>query len=122
MDWFFAGGGIGATLRFVFSTAAARAFGTGLPVGTFLINLVGCLAMGFISEYWASRAGLSPDVRLFLTTGLLGGFTTFSSFALESVMLGGRGEALWAFTYAAGSVVLGIACAVGGILLARAAC
>ena len=80
----FLGGGIGASMRWLLSAAAARLLGTAFPAGTFAVNLIGCFLMGLVVEYWSCRLGLSENLRLFLTTGLLGGFTTFSSFALDS--------------------------------------
>ena len=87
----FLGGGIGASMRWLLSASAVRFLGTVFPAGTFAVNLIGCFLMGLVVEYWSCRLGLSENLRLFLTTGLLGGFTTFSSFALEAVLLGERG-------------------------------
>lgn len=115
----FAGGGIGAALRCALSTAAVRAFGTALPVGTFGINLLGCLLMGLAAECAARSFGFSDNLRLFLMTGVLGGFTTFSTFALEALSLGARGAVGAAVIYAAASAGLGILCCALGMGAAR---
>lgn len=112
----FLGGGIGASMRWLLSASAVRFLGTAFPAGTFAVNLIGCFLMGLVVEYWSCRLGLSENLRLFLTTGLLGGFTTFSSFALEAE----RGALALSVFYALGSLVLGLGAVVGGIALARA--
>ena len=116
----FLGGGIGASMRWLLSASAVRFLGTAFPAGTFAVNLIGCFLMGLVVEYWSCRLGLSENLRLFLTTGLLGGFTTFSSFELEAVLLGERGALALSVFYALGSLVLGLGAVVGGIALARA--
>ena len=97
----FLGGGIGASMRWLLSASAVRLLGTAFPAGTFAVNLIGCFLMGLVVEYWSCRLGLSENLRLFLTTGLLGAL------------------ALSVF-YALGSLVLGLGAVVGGIALARA--
>lgn len=116
----FLGGGIGASMRWLLSASAVRLLGAAFPAGTFAVNLIGCFLMGLVVEYWSCRLGLSENLRLFLTTGLLGGFTTFSSFALEAVLLGERGALPLSVFYALGSLVLGLGAVLGGIALARA--
>ncbi len=88
----FFGGGFGAALRHGINIVAARALGTGFPYGTLIINVLGSLAMGLIAEYFALKTGLPQRMRLFLTTGILGGFTTFSAFSLEAALLYERGQ------------------------------
>jgi CrcB protein len=79
------GGGVGALLRYVTGLLCVRFFGAGLPIGTILVNLVGCFLIG-VSMALAERGTmLTPTVRLFFVTGFLGGFTTFSTYAWESV-------------------------------------
>ena len=80
----FLGGGLGAALRHGVNIAAARLLGTALPYGTLTINVLGSLAMGLIAEFFALKAGLPQHWRLFLTTGILGGFTTFSGVLARS--------------------------------------
>ena len=116
----FLGGGIGAALRHGINIATARALGTGFPYGTIIINVVGSLAMGLIAEYFALKAGLPQHVRLFLTTGILGGFTTFSAFSLEAALLYERGQLAGAAVYVIASVVLAIAALFAGLAIVRA--
>ena len=116
----FLGGGIGAALRHGINIAAARALGTGFPYGTLIINIVGSLAMGVMAEYFALKGGLPQHVRLFLTTGILGGFTTFSAFSLEAALLYERGHLAGAAVYVIASVVLAIAGLFTGLAIVRA--
>jgi fluoride exporter len=105
----FLGAGFGGALRHGVNIAAARLLGTGFPFGTFAVNLLGSLAMGLIAEYFALRGDASQSWRLFLTTGILGGFTTFSAFSLDVALLWDRGQTGLALLYVAGSVLLAIA-------------
>jgi fluoride exporter len=116
----FLGGGLGAALRHGINIAAARVLGTGFPYGTLIINIVGSLAMGLIAEYFALKAGLPQHVRLFLTTGILGGFTTFSAFSLEAALLYERGQLAAAAIYVIASVVLAIGALFAGLAIVRA--
>lgn len=109
----FFGAGLGGALRHGVNLAAARLLGTEFPWGTFAVNLLGSLAMGLIAEYFALRGDASQAWRLFLTTGILGGFTTFSAFSLDAAVLWERGALLAAALYVAGSVAL----AIGGLFL-----
>ena len=117
----FLGGGIGAALRHGFNVVAARLFGLDFPWGTFGVNVLGSLAMGLVVGLFAMRGtGDFPlNARLFLATGVLGGFTTLSSFSLDAVVLWERGQAAVAFAYVLGSVVLSIAALTLGLLIAR---
>ncbi len=116
----FLGGGLGSAARHGANLLAARWLGTQYPLGTLGINVLGAFAMGAVVEYWAARSGLSPQARLFLTTGILGGFTTFSTFALEIGALQLRGEIAASILYALGSLVLGVAGLYAGMALVRA--
>jgi CrcB protein len=116
----FFGGGLGAALRHGMNIIAARAFGTAFPYGTLIINILGSLAMGLIAEYFALKAGLPQRMRLFLTTGILGGFTTFSAFSLEAALLYERGAMIGAAVYIVASVVLAIAALFAGLMIVRA--
>lgn len=118
----FLGAGVGGALRHGVNIAAARAFGLGFPWGTLAVNVVGSFAMGALAGYFAFRAGAgsSQHLRLFLTTGVLGGFTTFSAFSLDAVLLWERGAAGLAAAYTAGSVLGSIAALGLGLALVRA--
>jgi len=117
----FLGGGIGAASRHGVNLAAARLLGVGLPWGTIIVNIAGSLAMGLIVAWFAFRAGAgwSQHTRLFLTTGFLGGFTTFSAFSLDVALLWERGAHGLAAAYVVGSVVLSIAGLFLGMWLVR---
>jgi CrcB protein len=115
----FLGGGLGAALRHGVNLAAARLFGMGFPYGTLVINLLGSLAMGLIAEYFALKIGLPQRWRLFLTTGVLGGFTTFSAFSLEAALLYERGQIAGAAIYVVASVVLSIGALFAGLAIVR---
>ncbi|MBA2771727.1 MAG: fluoride efflux transporter CrcB [Pseudomonadota bacterium] len=116
----FAGAGIGGALRHGVNEAALRLGGAGLPAATLLVNVAGSLAMGVLAGYFASRTGLSQHVRLFLTTGILGGFTTFSAFSLDTALLIER-QAYWsAAGYAAASVLCSVGALFVGLSLYRA--
>lgn len=115
------GGAVGSVLRYVVGRWAERAFpAASLPVGTLLVNVVGCLLIGVLAGMAGSRDWMRVEVRLLLMVGLLGGFTTFSTFGLEVLTLG-RGEArLAALAYVGVSVVAGVACAWVGEWVGRA--
>ncbi|NTV62322.1 MAG: fluoride efflux transporter CrcB [Oscillochloris sp.] len=102
------GAAIGANLRYGISLWAARRLGTAFPYGTLLINVLGCLVIGALLTLAATRFQLSEPLRLFLVTGLLGGFTTFSSFGYESYTLIIGGNWLLALLYVAASVIVGL--------------
>jgi CrcB protein len=122
MQWLllFVGGGLGATARFALGSWFLARGGEGFPWGTLAINWLGCLAIGVVA---ATMAALPhpPLLRLFLVTGLLGGFTTFSAFGLETFELLADGEGGRAFLYVAGSVVGGLAAVALGAALGRVA-
>ena len=103
------GGGLGATLRHLINLTCARCLGTGFPWGTFIINITGSTVMGLIAGYLALKGEASLPWRLFLMTGILGGYTTFSAFSLDTALLYERGEIGLAAFYVLGSVVLSIA-------------
>lgn len=115
------GGAIGASLRHLSGLAAMRVLGTGFPYGTFFVNVVGSFLMGALIA-WLARKGtlIGPEWRLLLATGVLGGFTTFSAFSLDAVLLWERGESGAAIGYVIGSVVLSILALVAGLMLVRA--
>lgn len=115
----FFGGGLGASLRHAVNLGCARIWGTGFPYGTFAVNVTGSLIMGLIAGYLAFKGEASQPWRLFLMTGVLGGYTTFSAFSLDSVLLYERGELGLAALYVGGSVVLSLAGLVAGLSLMR---
>lgn len=115
----FLGGGIGTLLRYGISLAIMRTFSqSGFPAGTFAVNLAGCLMIGLLAG-WNEQAPYSENLRLLLFTGLLGGFTTFSAFSLESLQLLRNGETGQAILYIAGSTSGGILLCLIGFLIAR---
>lgn len=85
------GGGLGAILRYGVGILAVRVWGASFPYGTLIVNLAGCLLIGIIFGLGERTELITPGMRLFLLTGFLGALTTFSSFALESVLAGGGG-------------------------------
>lgn len=118
----FVGGGIGSALRHGVNVMSLRLLGVQFqyPVGTFFINVLGSFLMGLAVEYWALKSGMSQQGRLFLTTGIIGGFTTFSTFALEIGLLNSKGEVVAAALYAIASVVVSLAALYAGMALVRA--
>ena len=96
---------LGANLRFVVGNWAADRFGADFPYGTFLINVSGAFVIGLFLSFVGERVGLSPAWRLFFATGFLGGYTTFSSYAWEALVLAQDGDWLPAGLYVVGSNV-----------------
>jgi fluoride exporter len=115
----FVGGGLGASLRHFVNMVCARAFGTGFPWGTFIINITGSTVMGLVAGYLAFKGEASQPLRLFLMTGVLGGYTTFSAYSLDAALLYERGELAAAALYVGGSVALSIAGLFAGLALVR---
>jgi CrcB protein len=115
----FVGGGLGASLRHTVNMVCARIMGTAFPWGTFIINITGSIVMGLIAGYLAFRGEVSQPWRLFLMTGILGGYTTFSAFSLDAALLYERGALGLAAAYVLGSVILSIAGLFAGLWLIR---
>ena len=113
------GGGIGAALRHLVNMAAMRLVGMSFPWGTLVINIAGCFVMGVFIEVLARRFNASSELRLFVATGILGGFTTFSAFSLDFAVLWERGATLPAFGYALASVAGSLVAVFLGLWLAR---
>ncbi len=115
----FIGAGIGGALRHGVNLAAVRLLGYGFPFGTLVVNVLGSFLIGLLAGYFAYRTGLNQHLRLFLTTGILGGFTTFSAFSLDAALLVERHSYALAAAYVIGSVVLALAGLFLGLALFR---
>lgn len=113
------GGVLGANARYLISTWAADRFGTAFPYGTFVINASGSVLIGFVLTIVVDRLSNDPAVRLFVATGFLGAYTTFSTFAYETVALLRQGDIRPALTNTLGSAALGVSGTTVGILLAQ---
>ena len=113
----FLGGGLGAAIRHGVNLGIARLLGTGFPFATLLINVTGSLIMGLAAAYFAFKGDASQHWRLFLTTGILGGYTTFSTFSLDVALLYERGEIGLAALYVLLSVAVSIAGLFAGLAL-----
>ncbi len=115
----FFGGGFGAALRHGVNRLALL-YSPDYPLGTLAINILGCFVMGLLTSWFAFRGeDSSQPLRLFLTTGVLGGFTTFSAFSLDAALLWNRGEQMAMLGYSAASLVGTIAAVFAGLALGR---
>ena len=114
-----AGGAIGSSLRHLVNVASLRWLGPGFPWSTLAVNIVGCFAMGVLIELIARKFGASQELRLFIATGILGGFTTFSAFSLDAAVLWERGAHGVAALYVSASVIGALAALFAGLWLAR---
>ena len=114
------GGAIGAAGRYVIGIWAMRLFGAGFPWGTLCVNIIGSFLMGVLIETIALKYAASEEMRVFLATGFLGGFTTFSAFSLEAVLMLQRQQLGLAFSYITASVALSIGGLFVGLIVARA--
>ncbi|MGV2184002.1 fluoride efflux transporter CrcB [Rhizobium rhizogenes] len=115
----FLGAGAGGALRHGINQLATYLFGMAFPYGTLAVNVAGSFLMGVLAEYFAFRNGVSQEIRLFLTTGILGGFTTFSTFSLDTISLGERGQWVTAAAYVAVSLVFSLAGLFAGLAIVR---
>jgi CrcB protein len=113
------GGAVGSLLRY-FAAGAIQPVNAAFPWGIFVVNITGGFAMGVIVELSALKLNFTPEMRSFLTVGVLGGFTTFSTFSLDSALLIERGAYGLAATYMAGSAILSVAALFAGMFLIRA--
>ena len=116
-----AGGAIGSVARYLVGVGSTRLFGFAFPWGTLIINIAGSFLIGVFVELFALRWDLPQTARVFLTVGICGGFTTFSTFSLDSYVLMERGDWWLAAAYIVGSVVLSIGALFAGLHLIRAA-
>ena len=117
------GGALGSVARFKVSELLLLSYPSWkFPIGTFIVNVLGCLTIGILAGLSERPGVISPDVRLFLFTGVMGGFTTFSAFGLETFSLLKRGEILIASSYVGLSIIVGIlAVCVGFVIVAGTA-
>ena len=113
----FLGGGIGAALRHGVNLVVARVLGSGFNYATLVENVSGSLVMGLLVGYFTFKGTIPQHWRLFLTTGILGGYTTFSAFSLDTILLYERGELGLAALY----VIASVALSIGGLLAGQLA-
>ena len=113
------GGAVGSVARYFVAQLQSPSW-TGFPYGIFLVNVSGGFIMGVLVELMALRFSVSPEVRAFLTTGIMGGYTTFSTFSLESALLIQKGAMVNATAYIVGSAILSIVALFCGLYLVRA--
>ena len=113
------GGALGSGARYLVNAGAARWLGVAFPWATLIVNIAGSFAMGLLVEYVILRHNGSPELRTFLATGILGGFTTFSAFSLDVATLADRGDLALAALYVFASVAVSIAALYAGIAIAR---
>ncbi|HXC56275.1 MAG TPA: fluoride efflux transporter CrcB [Rhizomicrobium sp.] len=113
------GGALGSLLRYAVATVIQSPASSGYPWGIFIVNITGGFLMGVIVELSALKLQITPEVRAFLTVGILGGYTTFSTFSLDSVLLIQRGAYASAAAYIVGSTVLSIGALFAGLWLVR---
>lgn len=118
--WVAAGGAIGASLRHLSGIAALRIMGAGFPWATLFVNVLGSFVMGLFIAWMVKKTGISNDMRLFVATGILGGFTTFSAFSLDVANMVERGAMGSAFIYIAASVIISLAAVFIGLWFGRA--
>jgi CrcB protein len=117
----FVGAGLGGTVRHFMNIWVARFAGTHFPMHTLVINVTGSLVMGMVAGWFALKGGATGHLRLFLATGVLGGYTTFSAFSLDAVLMWERHDYLLAAYYVGGSVVLSLLGLVAGLWIMRTA-
>jgi CrcB protein len=113
------GGALGSIARYVFAGQVTRLAGGAFPWGIMATNVLGSFVMGVLVEAFAQRWSVGAEMRAFLTVGVLGGFTTFSSFSLDSALLLQKGDHLAAAAYMIGSVILSVAALFAGLALVR---
>lgn len=114
------GGAIGSVLRYYVGVWSVRLAGAGFPWGTLTVNLVGSFLIGIVVELIVRKFDGSPALRLFLMTGIIGGFTTFSTFALDTVALMEKGQLATAIVYVLVSVIVSLCAVFAGLSLIRA--
>ena len=115
----FVGGGLGATARYWLQGFVYAKSGTSFPFGTLAVNVLGCFVIGLIMSSMEERFLVQPSIRVFITIGILGGFTTFSAFSFETISLFRDGEALFALINALGSLLLCLSGTWAGLQLGK---
>jgi CrcB protein len=118
--WVALGGALGSAARYGINVMSGRYLGDAFPWHTLTVNVLGCFVMGVLVEMMALKLNVGNDLRAFLTTGILGGFTTFSAFSLDFALLAERKSFTLAGTYASASVILSLAAVFAGLYLVRA--
>lgn len=113
------GGAIGSVIRYLMNNGVMKLAGTTFPLGIMSINILGGFVMGCLIAFFAEQAQASQTMRSFLMVGVLGGFTTFSTFSADTVLLWQRGEVMQAVFYAAGSVIISIIALLAGMMIVR---
>jgi CrcB protein len=117
--WIFLGGGLGSMLRYAVAGWVQEAAGAGFPWGTLTANATGCFAIGLLAALLDERALGGPDLRVFVLVGMLGGYTTFSTFGLETWRLLESAQWAAAAGNALGSIAAGLVGVAGGLALGR---
>ena len=115
----FLGGGIGASARYLLSTALSRTINSSFPYGTFVVNVLGCFLIGLLMSMFEERFLVNPALRMFLTIGILGGFTTFSTFSYETITLLNDAQFLYAGLNIALSIVTCLGATYVGMTLGK---
>lgn len=117
--WLGLSGGLGALARYGLSGLVHRLYAGGFPLGTFVVNVAGCLLFGLLWGLFETRAALGPQVRMAVLAGFMGAFTTFSTYMYEGAELLRQGQWIFGLAYVAGQNLLGFAALVLGLALAR---
>jgi fluoride exporter len=115
-----AGGALGSVFRYLVGLWTLRGFGPSFPWGTLTVNVTGSFLIGILAEAITRKFGAPAEMRVFLVTGVLGGYTTFSAFSLDAITLMERGEPVTAAIYVSASVILSAIAVFAGLALMRA--